>query len=245
MRRSTNPVSVGFGAHREQERVTCDGNSDRGSRHRPTTKPGTVCTVSTATQVRRLTLLGLTGVRVGEASHLGPGDLDSDSDGAVLVPADFTGQGPTQLDPDDEPAILLSHRSSFPVVAVAAHPGAVHHGRFADLAREESTPIQRRSLRLVSRASPSSTIPAQVASGSPRDDLLKVLEQDLRVAEEVGSPHTAVEVLPLSDVPDESDLESDDAVPVPVEDNSENEEGDRRRFTREIREALQSLDLVD
>ena len=65
------------------------------------------------------------------------------------------------------------------------------------------------------------------------------------VPAQVGSPHNPAEVFPPSDVSEQSEWESDDAAPVPVEENSDNEEGDRRRFTAAIREALQSLDLVD
>ena len=65
------------------------------------------------------------------------------------------------------------------------------------------------------------------------------------VPAQVGSPHNPPEVFTPSDVSEQSELESDDAAPVPVEENSDNEEGDRRRFTAAIREAFQSLDLVD
>ena len=78
----------------EQECVKRDGHSDRGSRHRPSEKPGAICTILT-TLSQRGARYGLRGVRVGEAAHPGPPrrlrvrirvlSIPSSSDGAPLV----------------------------------------------------------------------------------------------------------------------------------------------------------------
>ena len=69
-RRPTITGSVGFGLSREQECVKRESHTDRGSRHRPSEKSGTIRTMLTTNSQRR-SRFGLRGVRVGEAAHPG------------------------------------------------------------------------------------------------------------------------------------------------------------------------------
>ena len=70
-RRPTNTGSVGFGLSREQECVKRESHTDRGSRHRPSEKSGTIRTMLTTNSQRR-SRFGLRGVRVGEAAQPSP-----------------------------------------------------------------------------------------------------------------------------------------------------------------------------